>query len=126
MALEHVQQFALGDFNAGDQVLFNFAGALALLFGQGLQGAAQIVGHAEKIAGEIRGGIKGGLGLFALGALPQIFHFGRQAQQAVLEGGGLLFQHDDFFVARVSVNLLHGRFHFNVIKIRQISFVGHS
>ncbi len=26
VALEHIQQFALGDFNAGDQVLFNFAG----------------------------------------------------------------------------------------------------
>ena len=96
--------------------IFNFAGTIALVGRKGLQGAAQVISHAQKIAGEIRGGVKRRFGFLALGALSEIFHLGRQAQQAVLEGGRLLLQNDDFLIALVKRSRLHRGLHFDAFQ----------
>ena len=60
-----------------------------------------IVGNAQQIPGEIGGGIKRCLRLFALAAFPQIVHVRGGAQQPVLVLGSLFPEPGDLDVALV-------------------------
>ena len=53
------------------------------------QGPVHVVGHRQHVAGKTGDGVLPGVGDFAFGALAQVFHLGKRAQQLVLELGGL-------------------------------------
>ena len=89
VALEDRQQLPLGHLDAFDHRLDAFGGAVALVVLKRLDGAPQIVGHLQHVAGEIGCRIARRIRLVALGALAGVFHFGRDPEQPVLQIGDL-------------------------------------
>jgi hypothetical protein len=57
-----------------------------------LDGALEIVADGQHVAGEIRDGIAGGVGLLALGAPAQILHVGHGPEQPIAHLGILIEQ----------------------------------
>src|SRR6266542_3333100 len=55
-----------------------------------IERAAHVVGDGQEIAGERADAVRARIRDFALGAAPQILHFGKRAQQPILELGRLL------------------------------------
>ena len=81
------------------------------------QGLAHVVADGQDIAGEIGGGIERRFGLFALGALADIFHLGERPQQAVLELADLFLQRQNLAIAvGIGGHFLAG----NLLRIKKI------
>ncbi len=89
MLFQHLEQFALGEFDALDQRL-HLRIALRAQFGtHGFEGALHIVGDRQHVAGETGIAVEPRVGDLALGAFAQVFHLGQRAQQLVLVFGSL-------------------------------------
>ncbi len=84
VALEHLQQLAFGEFDAGQQVLRHLVGILAGVRRNRRSARLMLSADAEGITGEIGGGIKCRFRALALGPLPKVLHVGGGAQQPVL------------------------------------------
>jgi hypothetical protein len=95
VALEGLEEIALGQVDAVDEALEGSLGGAAGLIGHALDGAADVVGHVQHVAGEVRHCVGAGIGHLALRAASQVFHVGHQAQELVLQVRLLGLQHGD-------------------------------
>ena len=73
VAFQRGQQLALGRFHAFDHAFGLRAEGRARIGGKRLDGALEIVGHRQNIAGEFGHGVLGGVLLLALGAAARVF-----------------------------------------------------
>ena len=95
MLLHHLDQLALGQFDAVEQRLDARIRLVADLVVERLQRALHVVGDRQDIARKIGDAVGARVGHLALGAAAQIFHLGQRAQQAVLQARGLLGERRD-------------------------------
>ena len=82
VALEHLEQVALGDFHAFQQGFHRRMGIQRLLLG-GLDGPPQIVADGDSVAGEFGNGVFRGIRFLAFRAPPQILHLGDGPQELI-------------------------------------------
>ena len=112
VALEGGEQLTLGDLDPRDQP---GEGLIAtMLIAQAVEGAAQVIGHRQQIAGEPADRVFGGVLALALSAAAQILGLGHGAQQAVLG------------VVEIGAQALHrvfGRLIFGVVRVFVHGFI---
>ena len=82
VALQHLEQVALGDFHAFQQRFHRRMGVERLLL-RGLDGPPQIVADGDSVAGEFGNGVFRGIRFLTLRAPPQILHLGNGPQEPV-------------------------------------------
>ena len=125
VALEDIEQFAIGHLDAGDQIADGLRSLLERIGMGEIEGAAHIVADAQDIAGKIRRSIERRFGALALAALAQIVHVGKGAQQLVLEPADFLLERHDFQVAlverrhRADIRIVRERLAHKVVVVRR-------
>jgi hypothetical protein len=85
---QHLEKFALGEFDAIEQGLGASVGFLPQVRVERAESALHIVGNRQDIAGESGDAVFAGIGHVALGPLAQIFHFRERTQELVFVIGG--------------------------------------
>ena len=86
VALQGLQEVPLRQLDAFEEALEGAVGGLARASsGHALDAAADVVGHVQHVAGEIRHRVGAGIGDLALRPAAQVFHVGHQTQELVLE-----------------------------------------
>ena len=83
IALERGEQLLLGHLQADREVARQRIGGIG---GGMLQGAGQVVGDAQQVAGELGDGVGAGVVDLPLGAPAGVFSFRRIAQSLILQG----------------------------------------